>query len=176
MSKYRPPPLGLAGKLALAALIVGIAYAAVHATPLQLLAAAAAVAALMLWARLGGWASVRRLRAMAAARPDDSICTFARGFDCRAVDTWVIRAVYEELQAGLAPAVSRFPLRASDTLRGDLDIEADDLDLDLVPAIAARAGRSLDGAERNPHREEVTTVGGLVRFMAAQPRATASQD
>jgi len=31
-----------------------------------------------------------------------SICDFAREFDLRVVDTWVIRAVYEQLQAALA--------------------------------------------------------------------------
>ena len=31
-------------------------------------------------------------------RDGDSICEFARSFDVKVVDTWVIRAVYEELQ------------------------------------------------------------------------------
>src|SRR5471032_295887 len=44
----------------------------------------------------------RRLRALAAQRSGESICDFARSFDARAVDTWVIRAVYEALQDYLA--------------------------------------------------------------------------
>eukprot|EP01034_Spumella_vulgaris_P040373 gene40373-49929_t len=38
------------------------------------------------------------LSLLAARRPGHSICHFAREFDCHAVDTWVIRAVYETLQ------------------------------------------------------------------------------
>jgi hypothetical protein len=40
----------------------------------------------------------RRLAGLAVGRPGESICTFARSFGRRAADTWVIRAVYEELQ------------------------------------------------------------------------------
>src|SRR4051812_38140996 len=38
-----------------------------------------------------------RLARLAADRQGESICTFARSFDCRAIDTWIIRAVFEEL-------------------------------------------------------------------------------
>jgi len=37
----------------------------------------------------------RRLDALANSRPGETICQFARSFDTRAVDTWIIRAVYE---------------------------------------------------------------------------------
>lgn len=42
-----------------------------------------------------------RLARMAQGRAGESICQFARSIDCRRVDTWVVRAVYEELQRSL---------------------------------------------------------------------------
>src|SRR5579862_4102969 len=39
----------------------------------------------------------RQMRAWALDRTGDSICTFVREFDVRRTDTWVLRAVYEEL-------------------------------------------------------------------------------
>lgn len=169
MPKHRSPPLGIGGTLALGALFGAIAWACASATPLQLLCAAVVIGAMALWSWHAGRASTRRLRALAAARPHDSICTFARRFDYRAVDTWVIRAVYEELQAELAHVMPRFPLRATDSL-AVLEIDPDALDMVLAPAVAARTGRSLEGVERNPHWGRVKTVDGLVRFFDAQPR------
>src|SRR4051812_27052220 len=55
----------------------------------------------------------RRLRRIASARPDDSICTFARAFDCRSTDAAIIRAVYEELQHYYAYVTPSFPIRPS---------------------------------------------------------------
>ena len=63
-------------------------------------------------------------------RSEASICHFARSIDCRHVDTWVVRAVYEELQACLAHHRARFPLRVTDRLGADLQIDGDELDLD----------------------------------------------
>src|SRR4051812_6326774 len=63
------------------------------------------------------------LLALAKARPGESICTFARSFDCRAVDTRLIRATVEELQPWIPPG---FPLRHTDRLGGDLRIDNED--------------------------------------------------
>lgn len=43
----------------------------------------------------------RDLAALAQEREGESICDFARAFDTRTTDTWVIRAVYEQLQQQL---------------------------------------------------------------------------
>lgn len=108
------------------------------------------------------------------ARPEESICDFARSIDCRDVDTWVVRAVYEELQACLAHHRERFPLRVTDRLGADLQIDGDELDLSLVPDIARRTGRDLSSTQANPLFEKVTTVGDLVNFFNAQPRVAAA--
>lgn len=103
-------------------------------------------------------------------RSEESICHFARSIDCRDVDTWVVRAVYEELQTCLAHHRAQFPVRMTDRLRKDLQIDGDELDLSLVPDIAQRTGRDLSSTQANPFFGKVTTVGDLVNFFNAQPR------
>jgi hypothetical protein len=107
----------------------------------------------------------RRLR---DSRPGESICTFARGFDYRNTDTWIIRAVYEALQ----PEV-KFPLRATDRFAKDLCMDTDDLDY-LADEIATRSGRSLDDVDKNPYCGRLETVADLVAFFSHQPRVPAA--
>lgn len=124
---------------------------------------------------LGAFLSRRealRLARMAQSRAGESICQFARSIDCRRVDAWVVRAVYEELQRTLSVAVA-VPLRVTDHLERDLRLDADDLD-DLVADMAQRARRSLADTAANPLFGKVTTVGDLVEFLQAQPRLPAS--
>jgi hypothetical protein len=112
-----------------------------------------------------------RLKALAASRAGDSICTFARSFDCRETDTWVIRAVYEQIQAHLASDAPAFPLHRDDHLIKELGIDPDDLSEDIAEEIAMRTGRSLEETGKNPFFEKVETVGDLVQFFLHQPRA-----
>lgn len=44
------------------------------------------------------------------------------------MDTWVIRAMYEELQAHLRWDYQSFPIRPTDRLIEDLNLDADDID------------------------------------------------
>ena len=107
-------------------------------------------------------------------RPGDSICTFTRSFDTHAVDTWIIRAVYEELQAELRQFHPTLPIRADDRLLDDLHIDDEDLDLDVVPVIAKRTGRTLANLQSNPYFGKVNTVADLVHFFNAQPSSDAA--
>jgi len=109
------------------------------------------------------------LRTIAASRAGESICTFSREVDCRNLDTWIVRAVYEEIQEHLAADCAKFPLRWTDRLKEDLRIDPDALDEELAIDIAQRTGRSLEGAERNPLFGDVKTVRDLVFFLQAQP-------
>lgn len=100
--------------------------------------------------------AVHQSRRIAGERRSDSICSFARAFERRQVDPWVVRAVYE------AYSVS-FPVRADDVLDQELvDFDAAD--------IAERAGRCLERVEENPLFGRVSTAGDLVRFLSLQPR------
>ena len=115
--------------------------------------------------------TTRRLRSMAASRPGESICTFAKWFDAKTIDTWVIRAVYEELQSHVrdVKTYGDFPLHPTDLLVKDLDIHPEDLDND-AETMAYRTERSLENCENNPFYGRVQTVEDLVNFLNAQPR------
>ncbi|ANH66715.1 hypothetical protein ABE85_02480 [Mitsuaria sp. 7] len=108
---------------------------------------------------------------MAAARAGQSICEFSRDFDLRAVDPWIVRAVYDELQSEMEGAfgLTGFPVRADDRMVADLHIDPEDLDLSVAPTVANRACRSLDDWASNPFYKDTTTVRGLVLFLNAQP-------
>jgi hypothetical protein len=110
----------------------------------------------------------RRLARLAEARRGESICSFARSFERRAVDTWVIRAVFEELQPYCRYGRRVLPLRATDDLEEVLRIDPEDL-CDLATDMAFRAGRSLEGCDENPFFGRVRTASDLVLFLANQP-------
>lgn len=112
---------------------------------------------------------IASLEALATQRRGETICEFAREFNSRQIDTWIIRAVFEQLQHYLAGEASNFPVRADDQLVGLLIADPDDLDMDIVEEIANRTGRSLGQLERNPHCGQVHTVRDLVQFFNAQP-------
>jgi hypothetical protein len=101
-----------------------------------------------------------------------SICEFTKELDARIVDTWIIRATYEQLQAAL-PTKHHVPIKASDNLFETLKLDEDDLDLNLVEEIAQRTGRSLENYENNPYYGKVTTARNLVLFFNHQPDANA---
>ena len=111
----------------------------------------------------------RLLASLSATREGESICQFARSFDCRKVDTWIIRAAYEELQSYLRKRGS-LPIRATDHLERDLLIDDEELDWTIAPAIAARTGRSMERGDENPYFGRVTSVADLVMFFDQQPR------
>jgi hypothetical protein len=111
----------------------------------------------------------RRFEGMCSIRDEESICTFARSFSTRHVDTWVIRAAHQEIQQLMKSYVPAFAVRASDLLLDDLHIDSDDIE-DLLVDIAARSGHSLDGTENNPFYGKINTVRDLVLFINAQPR------
>ena len=104
-------------------------------------------------------------------RQKDSICTFSRHFEFREIDTWVIRAVYEQLQNYLG---ENFPIRPSDDIFIDLQIDDEDFSYDLIEEIAQRTGRSLENAESNPYYGKLNLVEDLVYFFNEQPKVNAT--
>lgn len=135
----------------------------------------AAVAVLGLATTMSAKNHKRRLEALAETRSGESICEFARAFERRSVDTWVVRAVYEQVQELLRPSYADFPVRADDRLKDDLGIEMDDVEMDLAPVVAERTGRSLDHTESNPFFDKLSTVADLVRFFSSQPLAASRE-
>lgn len=130
--------------------------------------------AIALWAfvAIEGRKQDKRLEQWVQARAGESICQFARSFDCRKVDTWVVRSVYEELQRYYS-AKFALPLRTTDRLEEDLRLDFDDMDQVLMD-MAQRARLDLSGAHINSFYDKVSTVGDLVHFLNAQPRIQAA--
>jgi len=110
----------------------------------------------------------RRLSRLAIERQGESICTFARSFDYRAIDTWILRAVFEELQPWCKSGKRVLPLRAADDLEQVLGIDLEDLE-ELIGDIADRAQRSIENCEQNPLAGKIKTVSDLVSFLMHQP-------
>lgn len=111
----------------------------------------------------------RQIR-LATLRQGESICSFARSFNCRQTDTWIIRAVYEEFQPDVA-----FSIRRTDHFEDDLRIDCEDLGF-YVERIAQRTGRDLARMEENPWYYQVQTIDSLIMFLHAQPRKPAAQE
>jgi hypothetical protein len=112
------------------------------------------------------------IRTLVESRDGESICEFARSFERHRVDTWVVRAVYEQLQEYLG-GIPSVPILAIDRLKYDLPIDMEDLEMDLIAEISQRTGRSLSNTTSNPYYEKVKTVEDLVLFFNAQPKAGA---
>ena len=111
------------------------------------------------------------IKRLAASRAGESICEFARSFERRRVDTWIIRAVYDELQEYLG-GYSVVPIRAADRLKDDIPIDIEDLEMDLIANIARRSRRSLTDPTSNPYFGKIKTVADVVLFLNAQPELT----
>lgn len=109
------------------------------------------------------------LSKLAAQRTGESICTFAREANCRANDTWVVRAVYEQVQSYLGSEFHSLPLRWNDSFEKDLKIDIEDVGDVIASEVAERTGRNYSETTGNPMYAKVSTVGDLVLFFCAQP-------
>ncbi len=116
----------------------------------------------------------KHFRVLLEGRKNDSICTFSRHFEYRKIDTWIIRAVYEQLQNYMNGEKENFPIRPTDDVFADLMIDDEDFELDLVEEIAQRTGRSLENTESNPYYGKANIVENLVYFFNEQPKTNAT--
>jgi hypothetical protein len=133
--------------------------------------AGTAIAIVLLYVMNRGRAA--RLRALAAERQGESICTFARAYARGDRDPFVLRAVYEELAPYLTVGGNAIPLRPSDSLEQDLQVDGEELEF-LARDLATRSGRTLTDSQDNPYHGRVKTIGDLVAFLRAQPPAVAA--
>lgn len=169
MPRFVPRPMGPVGWLLVACFLTGVAYLAAT-KPQAFLIALSGLTALFWFARKQSRREESKLLALASQREGQTICDFARDFDARAVDTWIIRAVYEQLQRQLSHVHASFPVRADDRLKEDLLLDDDDLDMDLAQEVEMRTGRSLDNSDNNPYFGKVKTVRDFVLFFQHQKK------
>lgn len=165
------PRLGWMRSLVLVALLIGFVYFIYSSSQLGRYLTAAIVCSFLGYAWIVNKRTNRQFELLARSRNGDSICEFAGSFDTRATDTWIIRAAHQELQAVLQSYVRDFPLRASDSLLVDLELDLDDVE-ELLQDIAKRSSRSLAKTEENPYYERLNTVKDLVLFVNAQPKTS----
>lgn len=147
--------MGLFGSLLVILLLLGLlALPGLAWWPLAFIVPAMVIGAIVV-----RWHADKR---EAKRRTGESICSFARSFDRRVIDPWIIRGVYEEFS-------DSYPIRADDSLAKDLGVVDEDLD-DSIVVIAERIGRSLGDTASNPMFDKLSTVGDLVLFLQHQPR------
>ena len=113
--------------------------------------------------------SDNNLKILLEQREDEDIGTFARSLDYRSIDTWIIRAVYEEINSELGFKDNTLPIRASDNLAKDLKLDDEDLFF-IYNRVATRAGISDEDIEKNPYYNRVETVEDMILFLNTQPR------
>ena len=123
-----------------------------------------AVGGMIVWVAVGSILLHRHFKRLSEDRKEESICTFARALPAREHDTWVVRAVYEELSS-----LVRVPIRPNDALEKDLNIDPEDQD-EAALEIARRAGRSMDNTKGNPLFGRVVTVADMIEFFEQQPK------
>lgn len=170
MPQFVPKPMGRLGFVGVVTALLMVFHALASSTSEDV---AVVLGALLMLFTVGQIALKKQRQALArlaVSREGQSICDFARDFDTRQVDTWVIRAVYEIVQARLSHLQPGFPVRAADRLWEDLKFAPDDLDLEVVAEqVAQRTGRSHENSQNNPYHGKVKTVGDVVLFFQAQP-------
>lgn len=113
-----------------------------------------------------------KMKKIAIERGNPNICEYARSFDCRAVDTKIMREVWNEVQLSLGEYDGKlFPVKAEDTFEQTYHMDSDDLD-EIYWVIANRLGIDTEQPENNPYFNQVTTVKNLVLFLHNQPRVS----
>lgn len=112
----------------------------------------------------------RRMKKLTMGRGKPNICSYARSFDYRNVDTKIMREVYTVVQewAGKYDGIP-FPVKAEDSFEFLYRMDPDDLD-DLYFEVAKKLGIETEHPEENPYYNKVETVKDLVLFLHNQPR------
>ncbi len=129
---------------------------------------AAVVGCLMVGGLHSGRRWDRRLRSLARQRKGFSLCDFARSFDTRSIDTWVIRAVWDVLSEQVnraGPQGFTLPIFADDPLAGVFMLEDDEDLLDTLEDIAYRAGRTVAWTDQYKMPASVREVVMLLNAM-----------
>lgn len=164
MPKYQEPNNGkltvVLSFIFLALLVIGVIYS-VASTPFLFLS----IPIFALYVYFENKKTKNKFSLLAKERNELSICEFARSFNTKKIDTWVVRAVYEQIQE-YVPSV---PIKANDTLFELLEIDEEDLEFDILSEISQRTGRSLDGLEKNKYFKSLKTVSDLVYMFNEQP-------
>lgn len=154
MPPYEPPRTPLRAILVLATIFITIMWVSGGFFLAVYVAAGLLLAPPLLFLR-------RRVRSRRWTEGRQSICRFARSFDCRTTDTWIIRAVFEVIRQRRT-----VPFAAGTRLEEDLALDPEDLE-ELTLIVCQRTGRPFDPV----HSPLFTgnTVGELVAWFQLHP-------
>ena len=123
-----------------------------------------------IWTIVYNYGEAKRLSDIAHNRTGESICSFTRALSFRQIDTWIIRATWEELQDYVTHKnLNEFPIRPTDKVEDDFKIDPEEIE-DIVERIAQRSRRSLEETDKNPYFGKIETVGDLISFVNNQPK------
>ena len=100
-------------------------------------------------------------------RKDWDIGKFAKEFNLKEVDTWIVRAVYEAVYDEV-----EIPIRADDDIDKDLGIDMGDLGFDeILINVSQRTGRVLtEESVEYDDIENIKTIRDLVYFFNGLPQ------
>lgn len=118
--------------------------------------------------------TARKLKQLRSSRRGEDIGSFSRSLPIRQLDTWVVRAVYEEISAYVGTKDKPFPIRPTDRLAEDLEVDQEDLG-DMICSIADRCGRSLGELEKNPIFTTMKTITDVIQMLMLQPKQTMTE-
>ncbi len=164
----RMPPSEVRKVLPMGCLTLGILLVAVVVVSIYFITKSVAVPSI-----LGGFFAFyavltifhhRRLRRIQEERKGESIGTFARALPARAHDTWVVRAVYEEMSR-----VVGAPLRPTDEVWKFWNVDPEEFD-DIILVIGYRARRSMEDIRPNPLFRRIVTIADVITFFEHQPK------
>jgi hypothetical protein len=112
-----------------------------------------------------------RMKKIAKSRGEPDICSYARSFDYRKVDTEIMREVFVSLQdwTGKYNGID-FPVKAEDSFDSIYEMDREDLSY-LCVTIAEKLKINLDDVQNNPYWSELNTVKDLVIFFDYQKHA-----
>ena len=133
-----------------------------------------AIVAVVAWGGLSTLAANRKVRRMRGMRVGHDIGTFARMLPIRALDTWVVRATYDEIAAHIGSDANPFPVHPSDRLKADLGIDDENL-CDIIFRIADRSARTTDDIDKNPYIAQIKTVGDVIQAVMWQQQIAGDQ-
>ncbi len=158
--KWRPKKLGWFGAGVFIFMLSAVPGGVIASNGGPLFLSCGVSLAVFLTLLLSAFLQNKKVKKMAEKRKEETICTFARQLNCREVDTWIIRAVYEELLVYFG-----YPPHLEDSFD---KIDPEDVD-DMGIAISERIGRPLNESEKNPYFGKVKTVRDMIFFFTAQP-------
>jgi len=156
MPKYEVPKTSIWTWIFLVVTILSLCYAAYEDINVMYL-----FVALIIFIIIMSTIGDKKYERLKESRKDWNIGSFAKEFNLKEVDTWVVRAVYEAVYDEV-----EIPIKADDDIDKDLRIDMGDLGFDeILINVSQRTGRVLtEESVAYNDIENITSIRDLVYF------------